>query len=270
VVHSRQVAAASVARDLALTAARGEPLGPLLPAVVDVLRADTGVGLTHLRRTALGVHVSVEVAGSPPVTAEMGRLAAEVADQHPAIPVLSASGAVRVSDLVPIRDFWHTEVYARMHGHVGGRYPVAVMLHSSATDVVFLGAHRGGVDFRTEDVELLEAIQRPWSAALAFRAALDATTEALRGSSHGVGPLSHTASPALLPLSTVCADYRPTQREAEVLALAAVGWTNLRIARRLGITERTVRKHLSSVYEQSGLHGRAAAAAWWAAQQERG
>lgn len=127
--QSREVAAASAARDLAVAAARGESLAPLLPVVVEVLRADAGVGLTRLRRTAQGVDVTVQVAGSAPITAEMGRLAAEVADQHPAIPLLSTSGAVRVSDLVPIRDFWHTEVYARMHGHVGGRYPVAVMLH---------------------------------------------------------------------------------------------------------------------------------------------
>ncbi len=54
-----------------------------------------------------------------------------------------------------------------------------------------------------------------------------------------------------------------------MLTLAAAGWTNVRIARRLGITERTVRKHLSSVYEQSGRRGRAAAAAWWAELRDR-
>lgn len=262
--QSREVAAASVARDLAMAAARGESLTPFLPHVVDVLRADTGVGLTRLHRTEQGVEVSVEVAGSAPITEEMGRRAAEVADQHPAIPVLSTVGAVRVSDLVPIKDFWHTEVYARMHGHVGGRYPVAVMLHSSATDVVFLGAHRADVDFRTEDLRLLEAIQRPLVAALSYRAALDETTAVLRGDHPSV--TCGAVDLALEPVTSLCAAYRPTQREAEVLALAAAGWTNLRIARRLGITERTVRKHLSSVYEQSGRHGRAAAAAWWAGQ----
>ncbi|CAN7533054.1 LuxR C-terminal-related transcriptional regulator [Terrabacter sp. LjRoot27] len=264
--QSREVAAASAARDLAVAAARGESLAPLLPVVVEVLRADAGVGLTRLRRTAQGVDVTVQVAGSAPITAEMGRLAAEVADQHPAIPLLSTSGAVRVSDLVPIRDFWHTEVYARMHGHVGGRYPVAVMLHSSPTDVVFLGAHRAAVDFRTEDLHLLEAIQRPLGAALAFRAALDETTAALRGERPSLP--SGTVDLVHEPVTALCAAYRPTRREGEVLALAAAGWTNLRIARRLGITERTVRKHLSSVYEQSGRRGRAAAAAWWVAMQD--
>ena len=266
--QSREVAAASVARDLAVAAARGETLLPFLPAVVEVLRADTGVGLTRLRRTGQGIDVSVDVAGSVPITPAMGRLAAEVADRHPAIPVLSTAGAVRVSDLVPIRDFWHTDVYERMHRHVGGRYPVAIMLHSSATDVVFLGAHRGTVDFSTEDLHLLEAIQRPLVAALAFRAALDETIAVL--SNDGTALTCGSLSEDLAPIAALCAAYRPTQREAEVLSLAAAGWTNLRIARRLGITERTVRKHLSSVYEQSGRRGRASAAAWWAAQQDHG
>ena len=58
-------------------------------------------------------------------------------------------------------------------------------------------------------------------------------------------------------------EYLPTRREAEVLGLVADGWTNQQVATRLGITERTVRKHLSAVYEQAGVAGRAAAAGWW-------
>ena len=53
--------------------------------------------------------------------------------------------------------------------------------------------------------------------------------------------------------------------EAEVLALVTLGWTNDRIGRHLGITERTVRKHLEAVYNKAGLPGRAAAVAWWQA-----
>lgn len=250
---------AAIARDLAVAAARGESLTPLLPAVVDALWADAGIGITRIHQDGTTVEVSVETAGSPPLSPALGRLAAEVADQHPAIPALSASHATVVSDLVVLPDFWHTEVYERMHGHVDGRYPMAILLHASPTDVLFLGAHRSHSDFRPEHVEALEAIQRPLAAALAFRSALDATT-ALLGAD---GPAPADCA-VLAPATALCADYRPTPREAEVLTLAAAGWTNVRIARRLGITERTVRKHLSSVYEQSGRSGRAAAAAWWA------
>ncbi len=263
----RRVAAATVARDLAVAAARGESLVPLLPGIMAVLRADSGVGLTRLNHSGGGIDVSVDVHGSRPITAEMGRLAAEVADQHPAILTLSTARATRVSDLVSIRDFWHTDVYERMHGHADGRYPIAVMLHQSSTSVTFLGAHRTHTDFRSEDLELLEQIQRPLVAALTFRAALEATTALLRVDD--LDPTSGAVGSALLPAVALSADYRPTQREAEVLTLAAAGWTNVRIARRLGITERTVRKHLGSVYEQSGRHGRAAAAAWWTELRDR-
>ncbi|GAA2741666.1 hypothetical protein GCM10009868_08550 [Terrabacter aerolatus] len=256
---------ATTARDLAVAAARGESLAPLLPAVVDAIRADAGVGITRIRHVGGSVEVSVETAGSAPVAAEVGRLAADVADQHPAILTLSTDHATLVSDLVVLPDFWHTEVYERMHGHVGGRFPMAILLHASPEEILFLGAHRSRSDFRPDDVEALETIQRPLAAALTFRAALDATTALLRGDDP-----SEPHPEALDPVAALCSEYRPTRRESEVLSLASAGWTNARIARRLGITERTVRKHPSSVYEQSGRSGRAAAATWWASIQDKG
>ncbi|WP_330476086.1 helix-turn-helix transcriptional regulator [Terrabacter sp. C0L_2] len=230
---------------------------------MEALRAEAGIGVTRIDRSGPSVGISVETAGPGPVSDELAGQAAEVADQHPALLSLSPTEAVRVSDLVVIKDFWHTEVYERMHGYLDGRYPMAMLLHASPTEVMFIGAHRSSSDFADEDVEALELIQRPLAAALAFRAALDATTAVLRGdpSESLVG---------LVPAAALCAEYRPTRREAEVLTLAAAGWTNVRIARQLGIAERTVRKHLSSVYEQSGRSGRAAAAAWWAGVQENG
>jgi DNA-binding CsgD family transcriptional regulator len=54
-----------------------------------------------------------------------------------------------------------------------------------------------------------------------------------------------------------------TVREAQVMHLVVEGLTSEQIGRRLGIAERTVRKHLSAVYAKAGQHGRAGAAAWW-------
>lgn len=46
--------------------------------------------------------------------------------------------------------------------------------------------------------------------------------------------------------SSLPRDVRPlTQREREVLALVAEGYSNKRIARHLGISERTVKQHLT-------------------------
>lgn len=53
-----------------------------------------------------------------------------------------------------------------------------------------------------------------------------------------------------------------SDREQEVLALVATGLANKLIARRLGISERTVKAHLTRIYEQLGVFDRTQAALW--------
>jgi DNA-binding NarL/FixJ family response regulator len=53
-----------------------------------------------------------------------------------------------------------------------------------------------------------------------------------------------------------------TPREREVLRLVAAGLPNKQIARRLGIAEKTVKAHLTNVFEAIGVTDRTAAALW--------
>jgi DNA-binding NarL/FixJ family response regulator len=53
-----------------------------------------------------------------------------------------------------------------------------------------------------------------------------------------------------------------TSREAEVLELVRTGLANKQIARRLGISERTVKAHLTSVFQRIGVADRTQAAIW--------
>jgi DNA-binding NarL/FixJ family response regulator len=53
-----------------------------------------------------------------------------------------------------------------------------------------------------------------------------------------------------------------SERELQVLRLVGEGLPNKSIARRLGITERTVKAHLTSVYQQLGVTDRTQAALW--------
>ncbi len=53
-----------------------------------------------------------------------------------------------------------------------------------------------------------------------------------------------------------------TPREIEVLREVAAGGTNRAIAEALGISEKTVARHLSNIFMKLGLESRAAATAW--------
>ncbi len=52
-----------------------------------------------------------------------------------------------------------------------------------------------------------------------------------------------------------------TDRQAEVLQLVSIGRSNKEIARAIGVTERTVKDHLTSIYSRLCVAGRAEAAA---------
>lgn len=53
-----------------------------------------------------------------------------------------------------------------------------------------------------------------------------------------------------------------TDREEEVLKLVAEGWTNNRIATELALSERTVRFHLTNIYDKLSVTSRAEAISW--------
>ncbi|HEX7040429.1 MAG TPA: helix-turn-helix transcriptional regulator, partial [Trueperaceae bacterium] len=69
----------------------------------------------------------------------------------------------------------------------------------------------------------------------------------------------------LAPLARrAAADDGLTGREGQVAALVAAGRTNKQVARELGISERTVEKHVSNVLGKLGLSSRAQLAARFA------
>lgn len=81
--------------------------------------------------------------------------------------------------------------------------------------------------------------------------------------SRGESPIHPRAARELLvsrsrpqPLSVL------TPRETEVLRLVRLGLANKQIARRLGISERTVKAHLTSAFQRIGVLDRTQAALW--------
>jgi DNA-binding NarL/FixJ family response regulator len=87
---------------------------------------------------------------------------------------------------------------------------------------------------------------------------------AVRAAAAGGSPLDPKAARVLL--ESARGDGRPTAsltpREREVLVLVADGLANKNIARRLGISERTVKAHLTNVFQAINVVDRTQAALW--------
>jgi DNA-binding NarL/FixJ family response regulator len=89
----------------------------------------------------------------------------------------------------------------------------------------------------------------------------------IRAAARGESPFSPRAAQALLadrtdrssrasPAATL------TDREREVLRLVVGGLSNKEIARRLGISEKTVKAHLGATFQRIGVRDRTQAALW--------
>jgi DNA-binding NarL/FixJ family response regulator len=85
----------------------------------------------------------------------------------------------------------------------------------------------------------------------------------IRAAARGESPLAPKAATAVLSART---QRRPadelSDREREVLTLLAGGHANKEIARRLAISEKTVKAHLTSIFRQIGVFDRTQAAIW--------
>jgi DNA-binding NarL/FixJ family response regulator len=92
----------------------------------------------------------------------------------------------------------------------------------------------------------------------------EAIHEALRAAARGEAPLAPKAAAELLasraerPTGTV----ELTARERDVLQLVIAGDANKQIARKLGISEKTVKGHLTNLFQRIGVQDRTQAALW--------
>jgi DNA-binding NarL/FixJ family response regulator len=93
--------------------------------------------------------------------------------------------------------------------------------------------------------------------------AADEVAEGIRAAARGESPIDPRAARTIL---TAQAQPDPSQqlsgREAEVLTLLVEGLPNKLIARRLEISEKTVKTHLTSIFRTLGVTDRTQAALW--------
>jgi DNA-binding NarL/FixJ family response regulator len=92
----------------------------------------------------------------------------------------------------------------------------------------------------------------------------DELARAIRAAARGEAPLDPKAARALLGAHRRAASAAETlsEREREVLSMVAQGLPNKVIARRLEISEKTVKAHLTSVFRRIGVTDRTQAALW--------
>ena len=86
----------------------------------------------------------------------------------------------------------------------------------------------------------------------------------------GGSPLDPKAARVLIDSRRTSVDSGLTVREREVLEMIGDGLANKMIARRLGITERTVKAHLTNIYQRIGVSDRTQAALWVQREGHRG
>jgi DNA-binding NarL/FixJ family response regulator len=89
--------------------------------------------------------------------------------------------------------------------------------------------------------------------------------EGIRAAARGESPIDPKAARAMLTgrsRSSTEAGADLTAREREVLSLVAEGLPNKLISRRLEISEKTVKAHLTSVFARIGVSDRTQAALW--------
>ena len=123
--------------------------------------------------------------------------------------------------------------------------PVMFMTGLTETEHVVQGFEAGGLDYVTKPIAPAEVLARAATHINNARL-LAKAIEAGNGSSQGAGSLEH---------------YQLTPRETDVLGWVAKGKTNRDIGEILGMSPRTVNKHLEHVYAKIGVESRSGAAA---------
>jgi DNA-binding NarL/FixJ family response regulator len=111
---------------------------------------------------------------------------------------------------------------------------------------------------------ILDALNAGASGYLLKDARPDEVIAAVHAVAEGGVPLDPKAARVLVDQRRVAnrASADLTTREREVLALLATGLANKQIARQLDITERTVKAHMTRIFEALGVTDRTQAALW--------
>jgi len=131
--------------------------------------------------------------------------------------------------------------------------PVVFMTGLTESEHVVRGFACGGIDYVAKPVRSEEVLAR-------IARHVD-TGRALRAARAALATAASTAAMETAPAEAIAPQFGLTTREREVLEWVTKGKTNRDIADILGMSPRTVNKHLEHVFEKLGVETRSAATA---------
>jgi DNA-binding CsgD family transcriptional regulator len=222
----------------------------LLGAVRRAVPADW-ISLNDLRRDPADTVVLIE----PPFPPEAHALYAEYAFENPLVARYQRTQdgrAYRFSDVGTAAELHTTNLYREFYEPLGLEHQIAFTLAVAPDRLLALALSRRTVDFSDAERDLLNAA-RPFLIQC-YRNALGHSqlSAELEVRAHGRElPMDDANLRAELQLRDL------TPRQVEVLGYLATGRSNGAIARMLGVSDRTVHKHLQLCYRKLGVHTRA-------------
>jgi DNA-binding CsgD family transcriptional regulator len=223
------------------------------PQLLDALKSAVPSDWVAINEIGPGPEMIMGIV-KPPIPQEQLDVFARYADQNPLLEHYQRTRdgrARRISDLVGREEFHSRQVYTEFYGPLGLEFQMAFVLPAESERVVGVILSRRHEDFTDDERDLVERA-RPFLIQ-AYRNSLR-YTEAL-------APRAPTnlemSRPRLEPLQALGLSLR----QAEVLQLLATGASESDIAKNLGISLRTVHKHLQLCYRTLGVERRSSAAA---------
>jgi DNA-binding CsgD family transcriptional regulator len=250
--HTRSVDARTIRRrgtELCYAVTEGHDV---LPDVLEMLACCVGtdlVSLSTLHATDSSLDLTgtttatLTLHGCPPLTQQALEDWDRLLPTHPYAAHLATSPSprARLTDLVDVHAFRHSEVYEVCLAPHGALYQSGHVLDRRPARLTLLSLWRADRDFTPDEVESVEVFAQALAASLLARERL-AALRRLGGPDEAAGF---------------------TPRQHQVAVLVSLGLTNDQIARRLGLTTRTVRKHVELLFARTGVRSRTELAVLW-------
>ena len=155
--------------------------------------------------------------------------------------------AYRFRDVGSREDLEATTLYREIYKPLGIEYQIAFALAAEPDRMLAVVMHREDRDFTDDERDFLN----------------DARPYLVQAYSNAIA-YSELRSRSSESLQEALVEHGLTAREAEVLQLVALGRSSNDVGTRLGVSNRTVQKHLEHAYRKLGVHTRSEAAerAW--------